>query len=193
MLKTQKGLVLVSSLLYLTIVTLAALAVLESAGILVYSNTNAVLKQQDFYLLETELKKAEREVLNTLFTENNFEEQLNGLGAIDYEQINFRSPLHLARDWDDEEMIKRNYGKAQGVTELLGFRKIIKLENDGQNNIRTYLLIRLSVAIPDKESDKVNFLLQSLLLIPLLEPLEIESGKFESGKRLAWLDISLEE
>ena len=186
---SNKGLVLVSSLLYLTIVTLAALAVLESAGILVYSNANAVIKQKEFYLLEAELKKAEQEILNTVFTEMDFDAQLNELGAIIYTQSNYQSPQQLARNWKREDVIKKNYGHAQGITELLGFRKIIKLDNDRQSNIRTYLLVRLSVALPDKN----NFLLQSLLLIPLLDPLEIEKGKFESGQRIAWIDINMEE
>jgi hypothetical protein len=192
-LKIQSGLVLVTSLVYLLIVTLAAMAVLESAGILAYSNANAVIKKQGFYLLEAELKKAGDEILNSQFTKENLAEQLDRYGIVDVRQQKHRSSLQLIRQWRDENLVKKNQGQAEVVRELLGVRNIIKIENDDIGAVKSSLLLRISVTIPDKESGRVNFLLQSLLLVPIMDSYDLESGKVDSGERLAWVDIFLEE
>lgn len=191
--KKQQGLILVSVLIYLTIVTLAALAVLETAAILAYGNTNVIIKQQEFYLLEKVLAESENKILNTVFTEKNLQEQLTDLNIVDYSYRAYPDARQLLREWQEESLVKIKYAQAESVSELLGFRNFTRLEYDGAINTKTSLLIRVSAAVPDQESGEVGFLLQSLLSVPINETQEIEKNNLDRGERIAWIDVYSEE
>lgn len=67
MLKKQKGLVLVTGLIFLLIAMLASVSTLENAGILAYTQGNSIEKHRLFYQLEAQLLLLEKNLIENKF------------------------------------------------------------------------------------------------------------------------------
>ena len=175
---TQKGLVLVISLLYLMIITMAVLALFESAGILAYSNSNVTHAAKQFYLLESELLLVEKVVLKNYFTESDLQELFYDLKVRYVEDQYIYNITEVYSRWGEISNETNTYRQAESLIEFLGFRE--------SDEMQKQIMLRVSVRMTDEE---LPMMLQSLLLIPLQE----DSRYITSGRRIARFELALTE
>jgi hypothetical protein len=177
-LNRQKGMVLVISLLYLMIITMAALALFESAGILAYSTSNVTRAAKQFYLLESELLTVEKIMLNNYFTESDLEELFYDLKVRYVEDQYIYNMTTVYGRWKELSDETNKYRQAESLVEFLGYRE--------SNELQKQIMLRVSVRMTDEE---LPIMLQSLLLIPLQE----DSSYITSGRRIARFELMLTE
>lgn len=177
--KKQRGLVLVTGLIFLLIAMLAAVSTLENAGILAYTQGNSIEKQRLFYQLEAQLALVEKSLIEKKFSIKNFDTLIesNHIKNISTQT----KPEFLEELWQQKNDYLQQQKDSIFLIEYLGVNTVVLNEElTSANPIYTWIF-RISIASLYEQ----NYWLQSIVEVYPVEAQELLKAQ---SKRIAWYE-----
>lgn len=175
----EKGLVLITGIMFLTIVLVACLAMMNNLNLFVYGQNDLIVNNKNFYELEQQRIALENRLLDTEYYANELDKLLLDFDAYDLSNLKSAS---------DESMFVNRYVQKEKdfhyQIEYLG-KKYFKPKEVDENGA---WIIRISIWRPNKLTYRIESLLAIFpnSLIDDLSASQNVSDKRSVNRRIAW-------